>query len=208
MAPERFFSRVRQDIFRPFTGRHRGIAFEVTVDLYDRLLGATADDDLVLNRDRLMDIVGTAIANNRDLIVGNTETAGGDQGNEDEEFDQSLDDRDYARRLITRLAKYGIVESYSDATHLTVLWRFTRRESASPRCSPRRGAGRRVAASGAFAPAARRWSPSCARKITNIWSTPTSIQRRSSTMSARSPTSSTSTRGSSSPGTTATQEGR
>lgn len=125
MALERFFSRVKQDIFRPFTGRHRGIAFEVTVDLYDRLLGATADYDLVLNRDRLTDIVGTAIANNRDLIVGNTESLVGDQGNEDEELDQSLDDRDYARRLITRLAKYGIVESYSDATHLTVLWRFT-----------------------------------------------------------------------------------
>lgn len=42
MSPERFFSRVKQDIFRPFTGRHRGIAFEVTVDLYDRLLGAAA----------------------------------------------------------------------------------------------------------------------------------------------------------------------
>ena len=48
MASELFFSRVQQDIFRPFTGRHRGIAFEVTVDLYDRLLGAAADYDLVL----------------------------------------------------------------------------------------------------------------------------------------------------------------
>jgi len=60
MASERFFSRVKQDIFRPFTGRHRGIAFEVTVELYDRLLGANADYDLTLNRERLTDIIGTA----------------------------------------------------------------------------------------------------------------------------------------------------
>jgi Family of unknown function (DUF5716) len=119
MGSERFFSRVRQDIFRPFTGRHRGIAFEVTVDLYDRLLGATADYDLVLNRERLTDIVSTAIDCNRDLIVGTT------AGTEDEELDQSMDDRDYARKLIGRLTQYGIIESYSDATHLTVLWRFS-----------------------------------------------------------------------------------
>jgi hypothetical protein len=75
MATERFFSRVKQDIFRPFTGRHRGIAFEVTVDLYDRVLGAAADYDLVLNRERLSDIVGTAIAKNRDLIVRAPESA-------------------------------------------------------------------------------------------------------------------------------------
>jgi hypothetical protein len=122
MGSERFFSRVRQDIFRPFTGRHRGIAFEVTVDLYDRLLGATADYDLVLNRERLTDIVSTAIARNRDLIVG---PATAEPGAEDEELDQSLDDRDYARKLIARLTHYGMIESYSDATHLTVLWRFT-----------------------------------------------------------------------------------
>jgi hypothetical protein len=122
MASERFFSRVKQDIFRPFTGRHRGIAFEVTVDLYDRLLGASADYDLVLNRERLTDVVSTAIARNRDLIVG---PAAPEPGMDDEELDQSLDDRDYARKLIIRLMHYGMIESYSDATHLTVLWRFT-----------------------------------------------------------------------------------
>jgi len=124
MVQERYFSRVRHDIFRPFTGRHRGIAFEVAVDLYDRLLGATADYDLVLNRERLTDIVGTTIAKNRDLIVGPNEPVVSDAPGEDDDLDQSLDDRDYARKLITRLTKYGIVESYSDATHLTVLWRF------------------------------------------------------------------------------------
>ena len=125
MATERFFSRVKQDIFRPFTGRHRGIAFEVTVDLYDRVLGAAADYDLVLNRERLSDIVGTAIAKNRDLIVRAPESAVPEQAGEDEELDQSHDDREYARKLIARLTYYGIIESYSDATHLTVLWRFT-----------------------------------------------------------------------------------
>jgi Family of unknown function (DUF5716) len=122
MGSERFFSRVKQDIFRPFTGRHRGIGFEVAVDLYDRLLGASADYDLVLNRERLTDIVSTAIARNRDLIAG---PAALDPSSEDEELDRSSDDHDYARKLIVRLTQYGIIESYSDATHLTVLWRFT-----------------------------------------------------------------------------------
>jgi hypothetical protein len=125
MVTERFFSRVKQDIFRPFTGRHRGIAFEVTVDLYDRVLGAAADYDLVLNRERLSDIVGTAIAKNRDLIVRTPEPAAVEQADEDAELDQTNDDREYARKLIARLTHYGIIESYSDATHLTVLWRFT-----------------------------------------------------------------------------------
>jgi hypothetical protein len=125
MATERFFSRVKHDIFRPFTGRHRGIAFEVTVDLYDRLLGAAADYDLVLNRERLTDIIGTTIAKNRDLIVGRADGSLIEQSGEDEELDSSVDDRDYARKLIARLTHYGIIESYSDATHLTVLWRFT-----------------------------------------------------------------------------------
>jgi hypothetical protein len=125
MAQERYFSRVKQDIFRPFTGRHRGIAFEVTVDLYDRLLGSAADYDLVLNRQRLIDIVGTTIAQNRDLIVGSNDMAQAENSNEDAELDQSYDDGDYARRLVSRLAKYGILESHTDATHLTVLWRFT-----------------------------------------------------------------------------------
>src|SRR5713101_3158269 len=124
MATERFFSRVKQDIFRPFTGRHRGIAFEVTVDLYDRVLGTAADYDLILNRERLSDIVGTAIAKNRDLIVRAPEIAP-EQAGEDEELDQTYDDREYARKLIARLTHYGIIDSYSDATHLTVLWRFT-----------------------------------------------------------------------------------
>jgi hypothetical protein len=124
MAPDRFFSRVPHDIFRPFTGRHRGIAFEVTVELYDRLLGASADYDLVLNRDRLIDIVATAIARNRDLIV-RPATASPEEPGDDEELDHSVDDRDYARKLIVRLTHFGIVESYSDATHLSVLWRFT-----------------------------------------------------------------------------------
>jgi hypothetical protein len=123
MATDRFFSRVPHDIFRPFTGRHRGIAFEVTVELYDRLLGASADYDLVLNRERLTDIVATAIAKNRDLIVHNVETR--EVEGEDEELDQSVDDRDYARKLISRLTHYGVIESFSDATHLSVLWRFT-----------------------------------------------------------------------------------
>src|SRR5260370_42385963 len=90
---ERFFSRVKQDIFRPFTGRHRGIAFEVTVDLYDRLLGAAADYELVLNRERLTDIVGTAIARNRDLIVCGPDVHPTDAAMEDEELDHFLDDR-------------------------------------------------------------------------------------------------------------------
>ena len=123
MATDRFFSRVPHDIFRPFTGRHRGIAFEVTVELYDRLLGASADYDLVLNRERLTDIVSTAIAKNRDLIVHKVEPP--EFEGEDEELDQSLDDREYARKLISRLTHYGIIESFSDATHLSVLWRFT-----------------------------------------------------------------------------------
>lgn len=67
MAQERYFSRVKQDVFRPFTERHRGIAFEVTVDLYNRLLGSAADYDLILNRQRLIDIVGITIAQNRHL---------------------------------------------------------------------------------------------------------------------------------------------
>jgi hypothetical protein len=125
MATDRFFSRVPYDIFRPFTGRHRGIAFEVTVELYDRLLGASADYDLVLNRDRLTDIVATAIAKNRDLIVHKVEPRQPDVEGEDDELDQSVDDRDYARKLISRLTHYGIIESFSDATHLSVLWRFT-----------------------------------------------------------------------------------
>src|SRR5580698_8947624 len=103
MASERFFSRVGHDIFRPFTGRHRGIAFEVTVDLYDRILGATADYDLILNRERLSDIVGTAIAKNRDLIVRALEPAAPEQADEDEELDRTNDDREYARKLIARL---------------------------------------------------------------------------------------------------------
>jgi hypothetical protein len=125
MTSERFFSRVKHDIFRPFTGRHRGIAFEVTVDLYDRLLGAAADYDLVLNRERLTDVVGTAIAKNRDLIVRAPEASLTDNAAEDEELDHSPDDREYARKLIARLTNHGIIESYPDATHLTVLWRFT-----------------------------------------------------------------------------------
>jgi hypothetical protein len=125
MASERYFSRVQHDVFRPFTGRHRGIAFEVTVDLYDRLLGAAADYDLVLNRERLTDIVGTAIDRNRDLIVQAPQPAVADVDSEDQELDHSADDRDYARKVIARLTHYGIIESYSDATHLTVLWRFT-----------------------------------------------------------------------------------
>jgi hypothetical protein len=124
MAGDRFFSRVQQDIFRPFTGRHRGIAFEVTVDLYDRILGATADYDLVLNRERLTDIVATTIAKNRDLIVHPAELRQ-PNGDEDQDLDQSIDDRDYARKLISRLTQFDIIESFSDATHLTVLWRFT-----------------------------------------------------------------------------------
>jgi hypothetical protein len=123
MATDRFFSRVPHDIFRPFTGRHRGIAFEVTVELYERLLGASADYDLVLNRERLTDIIATAIAKNRDLIVHKVEPPGFE--GEDEELDQSVDDREYARKLISRLTHYGIIESFSDATHLSVLWRFT-----------------------------------------------------------------------------------
>jgi hypothetical protein len=124
MAGDRFFSRVQQDIFRPFTGRHRGIAFEVTVDLYDRVLGATADYDLVLNRVRLTDIVATTIAQNRDLIL-HPVSSNQSIAEEDEDLDQSIDNRDYARKLISRLTNYGIIESFSDATHLTVLWRFT-----------------------------------------------------------------------------------
>lgn len=125
MATERFFSRVPHDIFRPFTGRHRGIAFEVTVELYDRILGATADYDLVLNRERLTDIVATALAKNRDLIVRVLEPVSADAEGEDKDLDQSIDDRDYARKLIARLTHFGIIESFSDATHLSVLWRFT-----------------------------------------------------------------------------------
>jgi hypothetical protein len=67
---------------------------------YDRLLGATADYDLALTRERLTDIVGTAIAPNRDLIVG---PAAAEPGTEDEELDHSIDDRDYARKLIASL---------------------------------------------------------------------------------------------------------
>ncbi len=125
MATDRFFSRVKQDIFRPFTGRHRGIAFEVTVELYDRILGASADYDLVLNRERLTDIAATAVARNRDLIVQAPQARDPNLPDEDKDLDESVDERDYARKLISRLTHYGIIESYSDATHLTVLWRFT-----------------------------------------------------------------------------------
>src|SRR5262249_19286613 len=112
MAGDRFFSRVKQDIFRPFTWRHRGLPFEVAVELYDRLLGASADYDLVLNRERLTDIVSTAIARNRDLIVRAPETRTPENPDDDQELDQSLDDRDYARRLVSRLTHYGIIESF------------------------------------------------------------------------------------------------
>jgi hypothetical protein len=125
MATDRFFSRVKQDIFRPFTGRHRGIAFEVTVELYDRILGAGADYDLVLNRERLTDIAATAVARNRDLIVQAPQARDPNLPDEDKDLDESVDERDYARKLISRLTHYGMIESYSDATHLTVLWRFT-----------------------------------------------------------------------------------
>ncbi|WFU40777.1 DUF5716 family protein [Bradyrhizobium sp. CB82] len=96
----------------------------MTVDLYDRLLGSAADYDLVLNRHRLVDIVSTTITQNRDLIVRANDGSDAENG-EDAEFDQSYDDGEYARRLVARLTKFGIIESYTDATHLTVLWRFT-----------------------------------------------------------------------------------
>lgn len=191
MVQERYFSRVRHDVFRPFTGRHRGIAFEVAIDLYDRLLGATADYDLVLNRERLTDIVGTTIAKNRDLIVGPNEPAVPEAPGEDDDLDQSLDDRDYARRLIpilpnmescNRIPMRRITRSYGASP-----WK----ESASPKCSRKRGGEPQAGDNAASALAGRPWNPSCARETMNISSMHTSIRHAFSRMSVRSLTSST-----------------
>ncbi|HYS91161.1 MAG TPA: hypothetical protein VEN78_40140 [Bradyrhizobium sp.] len=36
---DHFLSKARLDIFRPFTGRHRAVFFEVVTEIYERTLG-------------------------------------------------------------------------------------------------------------------------------------------------------------------------
>ncbi len=39
---DHFLSKARLDIFRPFTGRHRAVFFEVVTEIYERTLGVNA----------------------------------------------------------------------------------------------------------------------------------------------------------------------
>lgn len=116
MSGDRFFSKASTDIFRPFTGRHRGIFFETVVELYERTMGANADFDLVLDRERLKDIVLGCVSRNRDLIVQNS----GASDDAEPELDGDV------AFVIKRLVEFGIIEQYPDANKLRTLWRFTR----------------------------------------------------------------------------------
>lgn len=114
---EHFLSKARGDIFRPFTGRHRAIFFEVVTELYERTLGVNADYEIVLDRLTLTDIIIDVLERNRALIFS---AEGGD-----EELDNADDDREYADRVRKRLKLFGMIEEHNDSAHLKVLWRFT-----------------------------------------------------------------------------------
>lgn len=114
---EHFLARVKVDIFRPFTGRHRAIFFEVVTELYERTLGVNADYDIILDRPTLTDIIVDALSKNRDLIFNAEEG--------DEDLDGARDDRDYADKVRRRLKLYSVLEEHNDAAQLKVLWRFT-----------------------------------------------------------------------------------
>ncbi|NEW97148.1 Wadjet anti-phage system protein JetA family protein [Rhodopseudomonas sp. BR0G17] len=114
---EHFLSKARLDIFRPFTGRHRAVFFEVVTEIYERTLGVNADYEIVLDRSALTEIIVDALAKNRSLIFS------GEDG--DEELDDAADDREYADKVRRRLKLFGMIEEYNDSAHLKVLWRFT-----------------------------------------------------------------------------------
>lgn len=114
---EHFLSKARVDIFRPFTGRHRAVFFEVVTEIYERTLGVNADYEIVLDRPTLTEIIVDALEKNRALIFSAEEG--------DEELDAAADDRDYADKVRRRLKLFGMIEEYNDSGHLKVLWRFT-----------------------------------------------------------------------------------
>lgn len=115
--PEHFLSSTGADLFRPFTGRHRAIFFEVVTELYERTLGVNADYDIVLDRHRLNDIIVGTLSTNKELIFRD--------GDRDADLDDLDNDREYADRVRKRLRDHGVLEDYNDAAHLKVLWRFT-----------------------------------------------------------------------------------
>lgn len=115
---EHFLSSAGTDLFRPFTGRHRAIFFEVVTEIYERTIGVNADYEIVLDRHALNDIIVGALEKNRSLIFLN-------EAGDDAELDAVESDREYADRVRRRLKEFGILEDYNDATHLKVLWRFT-----------------------------------------------------------------------------------
>jgi hypothetical protein len=114
---DHFLSKARVDIFRPFTGRHRAVFFEVVTEIYERTLGVNADYEIVLDRLALTEIIVDALDKNRSLIFS------GEEG--DEELDGAGDDRDYADKVRKRLKRFGMIEEYNDSAYLKVLWRFT-----------------------------------------------------------------------------------
>lgn len=114
---EHFLSSTGADLFRPFTGRHRAIFFEVVTELYERTLGVNADYEIVLDRHRLNDVIIGTLGSNRDLIFRD--------GERDEDLDDLDSERDYADQVRKRLKEFGILEDFNDAAHLKVLWRFT-----------------------------------------------------------------------------------
>ena len=114
---EHFLSKARLDIFRPFTGRHRAVFFEVVTEIYERTLGVNADYEIVLDRPTLTEIIVDALEKNRSLIFS------AEDG--DDELDGAGDDREYADKVRRRLKLFGMIEEYNDSAHLKVLWRFT-----------------------------------------------------------------------------------
>jgi hypothetical protein len=114
---DHFLSKARLDIFRPFTGRHRAVFFEVVTEIYERTLGVNADYEILLDRPTLTEIIVDALQKNRSLIFS------AEDG--DEELDGVGDDRDYADKVRRRLKLFGMIEEHNDSAHLKVLWRFT-----------------------------------------------------------------------------------
>jgi hypothetical protein len=114
---DHFLSKARFDIFRPFTGRHRAVFFEVVTEIYERTLGVNADYEIVLDRSTLTEIIVDALGKNRSLIFS------AEDG--DDELDGAGDDREYADKVRRRLKLYGMIEEHNDSAHLKVLWRFT-----------------------------------------------------------------------------------
>ncbi|NGX93892.1 MAG: hypothetical protein G4V63_01150, partial [Candidatus Afipia apatlaquensis] len=112
---DHFLSKARLDIFRPFTGRHRAVFFEVVTELYERILGVNADYEIVLDRPTLNEIIVDALGKNRSLIFS------AEDG--EDELDDVVDDREYADKVRRRLKLFGVLEEYNDAASLKVLWR-------------------------------------------------------------------------------------